>query len=86
MSGTGVKLGTSGGFQLVGQSLGSKLASDGTSEKSELLTEQQSLSAAIKPVSKSESRPTGGFKLPTVIYISIAVCTYMYFFYRTSIL
>jgi len=81
-----VKLGASGGFHLVGPSLGSKLASGGTSERSELLTKQQSLSAAIKPISESEARPTGGFKLPTVIYISIAIYTYMYFFYRTSIL
>jgi len=81
---TGLKFGTSGGFQLTGQTLGSKLTSGGTSEKSGLLfteksgllTEQQSsLSATIKSTSESEAKPTGGFKLPTVIYYHIAMCT-----------
>ncbi|XP_065889912.1 nuclear pore complex protein Nup153-like isoform X2 [Dysidea avara] len=65
--GTGLKLGTSGGFHLVGQSLSSKLAGGGTLESSGLLTGQQSLSATIKPISENVTTPSGGFKLPTNI-------------------
>ena len=85
--GTGLKLGTSGGFHLVGQSLSSKLAGGGTLESSGLLTGQQSLSATIKPISENVTTPSGGFKLPTVINSCIDTYLYLYIiFHRTSIL
>jgi len=71
-SGTGLKLGTSGGFQLVGQGIESKAVDGGTSVSSGLLAGQQSLSTTIKPICESETKPSEGFKLPSV---SVSVVT-----------